>query len=72
MCYRQSEVEHLRSLCGELLSMEGVSQRWTDSVLSLATQVVNLVKPAVRECNDDMDIRQYVQVKKVSTKHYNE
>ncbi|XP_046687146.1 putative 1-phosphatidylinositol 3-phosphate 5-kinase, partial [Homalodisca vitripennis] len=58
--------QHLGVLVKQLLNSEGVAQSWADTVLPLAQQVVATVRPDPRSDTDDMDIRQYVQLKKVS------
>lgn len=60
--YRQLELNLLK----QLLNYEALSQSWVDIVLPLVTRIVETVKPNVKSDSDDMDIRQYVQFKKVA------
>ena len=53
-------------LVRQLLIKEDVSLSWAELVLQLACHVSEVVSPDVRTDNDDMDIRQYVQIKKVN------
>lgn len=57
---------HEEALLNQLLSAEGLSLSWSDIILPIIYRVVNSVRPDVRNDADDMDIRQYVQFKKVS------
>ncbi|KDR20319.1 1-phosphatidylinositol 3-phosphate 5-kinase isoform X2 [Zootermopsis nevadensis] len=57
--------QHMHNLLKQLLNLEGLSQSWIDIVVPLAQQIVDTVRPDVRNDADDMDIRQYVQFKKV-------
>ncbi|XP_023718004.1 1-phosphatidylinositol 3-phosphate 5-kinase isoform X3 [Cryptotermes secundus] len=57
--------QHEHSLLKQLLNSEGLSQSWVDIVVPIAQQIVDIVRPDVRYNADDMDIRQYVQFKKV-------
>jgi len=50
----------------QLLSGQGLSLSWADVLLPLVAGVARTVRPDVRESDDDMDIRQYVHVKKVA------
>nr|CAD7398245.1 unnamed protein product [Timema poppensis] len=57
--------QHESSLLKQLLNAEGLAQSWADIMLPLAEQIVDVVCPDVKNEVDDMDIRQYVQFKKV-------
>ncbi|XP_012269678.2 1-phosphatidylinositol 3-phosphate 5-kinase [Athalia rosae] len=57
--------QHEDSLVKQLLNKEGLSQSWSEMILPLAHQIVDQVKPNLNHDADDMDIRQYVQIKKV-------
>lgn len=57
--------QHLQNLLKQLLTSEGLSHSWGDIIIPLAKQVVDMVKPDLRCDTDDMDIRQYIQMKKV-------
>ncbi|XP_071447808.1 1-phosphatidylinositol 3-phosphate 5-kinase isoform X2 [Hetaerina americana] len=56
---------HHEALLRQLLVSEGLAQSWGDVVLPLVSQIVELVHPDVRSETYEMDIRQYVQFKKV-------
>ncbi|XP_077997927.1 1-phosphatidylinositol 3-phosphate 5-kinase-like [Glandiceps talaboti] len=56
---------HLVALLTQQLNAEGLCLSWADIVLPLVRKISELVKPDVRHDDDDMDIRQYVQFKKV-------
>nr|CAD7586825.1 unnamed protein product [Timema genevievae] len=60
-----SFTQHESSLLKQLLNAEGLAQSWADIMLPLAEQIVDVVCPDVKNEVDDMDIRQYVQFKKV-------
>jgi 1-phosphatidylinositol-3-phosphate 5-kinase len=65
MCSK-SQKEHLILLTNQLLAHEGLSsKKWADLLLSLAKRVTHVVRPDVKNDGDDMDIRKYVQIKKV-------
>ena len=53
------------SLTRQLLARMNVPQKWADTLRNIMRKVSQLVKPDVRNEGDSMDIRQYVQVKKV-------
>lgn len=55
----------MMSLVTQLLSSEGLSITWSDVILSLALNIAETVRPDVKHEGDDMDIRQYVHIKKV-------
>ncbi len=57
--------EHMTSLTNQMLSKEGLSLKWAETILSIIRKISAVVRPDVRHENDDMDIRQYVQIKKV-------
>ena len=57
--------EHLQALTRQLLSKEALSMKWADIILRTAQKISKQVRPNVKASQDDMDIRQYVQVKKV-------
>ncbi|XP_023248602.1 1-phosphatidylinositol 3-phosphate 5-kinase [Copidosoma floridanum] len=56
--------QHKDSLLKQLLNKEGLSQNWSKVVLQVAHQIVDHVRPDLHHDTDDMDIRQYVQIKK--------
>lgn len=59
--------EHLKMLVMQMLNKSGLSSKWSDTILNTAMKVGQMVRPEVclqREGNE-MDIRQYVRIKKV-------
>lgn len=58
------------ALLQQLLQNESLSSSWRDIIVSLVCQVVQTVRPDVKHQDDDMDIRQFVHIKKVSYCHY--
>ncbi|CAG0896870.1 unnamed protein product [Darwinula stevensoni] len=56
---------HEQALIHQLLEQEGLPTSWVSILSSLVHNVVDNVTPDVRHNNDDMDICQYVHVKKV-------
>lgn len=50
----------------QLLHKNGLSTKWADTILTTAQKVSQIVRPDVRRENDEMDIRHYVRIKKVS------
>jgi 1-phosphatidylinositol-3-phosphate 5-kinase len=65
VCYRKTHHDHLSSLTKQLLSDEGLSLSWESIILETANKISHFVKPDVRNEGDEMDIREYVQIKKV-------
>ncbi|XP_062390318.1 1-phosphatidylinositol 3-phosphate 5-kinase isoform X4 [Sardina pilchardus] len=57
---------HMMALLQQLLYSESLSLSWRDIIVPVVRQVVQTVRPDVRSCDDDMDIRQLVHIKKVS------
>ncbi|XP_020286766.1 1-phosphatidylinositol 3-phosphate 5-kinase isoform X2 [Pseudomyrmex gracilis] len=55
---------HEDSLIKQLLSKEGLSQTWSNTILSIAHQIVDYVRPDLNHDAENLDIRQYVQIKK--------
>jgi 1-phosphatidylinositol-3-phosphate 5-kinase len=63
--YRRSAYKaHEDSLIKQLLSKEGLSQTWSSTILSIAHQIVDHVRPDLNHDAENLDIRQYVQFKK--------
>ncbi|KAF5299848.1 hypothetical protein FQA39_LY11385 [Lamprigera yunnana] len=58
--------QHEENLLKQLLSLNGLSVSWTDIVLNLSHDIVNYVRPDKNHDAEDIDVRQYVQFKKVS------
>ncbi|XP_045909809.1 1-phosphatidylinositol 3-phosphate 5-kinase isoform X4 [Micropterus dolomieu] len=56
---------HMMSLLQQLLYSESLSLSWRDIIVPVVRQVVQTVRPDVRNCDDDMDIRQLVHIKKI-------
>lgn len=56
---------HMMALLQQLLYSESLSLSWRDIIVPVVRQVVQTVRPDVRNCDDDMDIRQLVHIKKV-------
>lgn len=56
--------QHEDSLVKHLLNKEGLSQSWSEVILQIAHQIVDQVRPDLNHDADDMDIRQYIQIKK--------
>lgn len=54
-----------QNLVHQLLSSEGLPLSWCDTILPIIQRVADTVRPDIKNDNDDMDIRQYVQIKKV-------
>ncbi|XP_038047871.1 1-phosphatidylinositol 3-phosphate 5-kinase-like [Patiria miniata] len=61
---RSTSSKTLVSLAEQQLRAEGLDLSWKDTILPLAQRICSLVKPDVMN-GDDMDIRQYVHIKKV-------
>ena len=55
----------MMALLQQLLYSESLSLSWRDIIVPVVRQVVQTVRPDVRSCDDDMDIRQLVHIKKV-------
>ncbi|XP_028924164.1 1-phosphatidylinositol 3-phosphate 5-kinase isoform X2 [Ornithorhynchus anatinus] len=56
---------HLMALLQQLLNSESLSLSWRDIIVPLVCQVVQTVRPDVKNRDDDMDIRQFVHIKKI-------
>uniref|UniRef100_A0A1A7YJS6 1-phosphatidylinositol 3-phosphate 5-kinase n=1 Tax=Iconisemion striatum TaxID=60296 RepID=A0A1A7YJS6_9TELE len=56
---------HMMALLQQLLFRESLSLSWRDIIVPVVRQVVQTVHPDVRNCDDDMDIRQLVHIKKI-------
>ncbi|XP_032663167.1 1-phosphatidylinositol 3-phosphate 5-kinase isoform X1 [Odontomachus brunneus] len=63
-CLTSAYKAHEDSLIKQLLSKEGLSQTWSNTILSVAHQIVDHVRPDLNHDADNLDIRQYVQFKK--------
>ncbi|XP_077175393.1 1-phosphatidylinositol 3-phosphate 5-kinase isoform X5 [Paroedura picta] len=56
---------HMLALLQQLLYNESLSLSWRDVIVPVICQVVQTVRPDVKNRDDDMDIRQFVHVKKI-------
>ncbi|KAM3862278.1 1-phosphatidylinositol 3-phosphate 5-kinase [Diretmus argenteus] len=56
---------HMMALLQQLLYNESLSLSWRDIIVPVVRQVVQTVRPDIRSCDDDMDIRQLVHIKKI-------
>nr|XP_046260042.1 1-phosphatidylinositol 3-phosphate 5-kinase isoform X2 [Scatophagus argus] len=56
---------HMMALLQQLLYSESLSLSWRDIIVPVVRQVVQTVRPDVRNNDDDMDIRQLVHIKKI-------
>ncbi|XP_032493002.1 1-phosphatidylinositol 3-phosphate 5-kinase isoform X8 [Phocoena sinus] len=56
---------HMMALLQQLLHSESLSPSWRDIIVSLVCQVVQTVRPDVKNRDDDMDVRQFVHIKKI-------
>lgn len=53
------------NLLEQLLKLHNLSFEWFDIILDLAWKACDLVKPDVKHDNDQMDIRNYLKIKKL-------
>ncbi|XP_051478838.1 1-phosphatidylinositol 3-phosphate 5-kinase isoform X5 [Apus apus] len=56
---------HMMALLQQLLYNESLSLSWRDIIVPVVCQVVQTVRPDVKNRDDDMDIRQFVHIKKI-------
>ncbi|KAL0116123.1 hypothetical protein PUN28_011173 [Cardiocondyla obscurior] len=63
-CLTSAYKAHEDSFIKQLLSKEGLSQTWSNTILSITHQIVDQVRPDLNHDADNLDIRQYVQFKK--------
>ncbi|XP_072434903.1 1-phosphatidylinositol 3-phosphate 5-kinase isoform X1 [Chiloscyllium punctatum] len=56
---------HMMALLQQLLYSESLSLSWRDIIVPVVLQVVQTVRPDVKNNDDDMDIRQFVHIKKI-------
>ncbi|XP_071531520.1 1-phosphatidylinositol 3-phosphate 5-kinase isoform X2 [Panulirus ornatus] len=56
---------HETALLCQLLDSGGLSSSWAEIILPIVHTVTDIIRPDVKNDSDDMDIRQYVQFKKV-------
>lgn len=57
--------EHIQRLMKQLLSWQGLSFSWADVLMPLVQSLAHTVRPDVRDDDDEMDIRQYIHIKKI-------
>ncbi|XP_074643443.1 1-phosphatidylinositol 3-phosphate 5-kinase-like isoform X3 [Tubulanus polymorphus] len=62
----KAHFDHMSMLTKQLLASQGLALSWTDLILQIVRRVCEFVSPDVKTDGDDMDIRQYVQVKKIA------
>lgn len=58
--------DHIQRLMKQLLSWQGLSFSWADILMPLVHNLAHTVRPDVRDDDDEMDIRHYIHIKKVS------
>ncbi|XP_068238143.1 1-phosphatidylinositol 3-phosphate 5-kinase isoform X3 [Palaemon carinicauda] len=56
---------HETALLCQLLDSGGLSPSWAETILPIVHTVTEIIRPDVKNDSDDMDIRQYIQFKKV-------
>ncbi|XP_069471711.1 1-phosphatidylinositol 3-phosphate 5-kinase isoform X3 [Ambystoma mexicanum] len=56
---------HMMALLQQLLYNESLSLSWKDVIVPVVCQVVQTVRPDVKNKDDDMDVRQFVHIKKI-------
>ncbi|XP_066965143.1 1-phosphatidylinositol 3-phosphate 5-kinase isoform X1 [Macrobrachium rosenbergii] len=56
---------HETALLCQLLDSGGLAPSWAETILPIVHTVTEIIRPDVKNDSDDMDIRQYVQFKKV-------
>ncbi|KAL1434106.1 hypothetical protein MTO96_011762 [Rhipicephalus appendiculatus] len=61
-----------KDLLNQLLAADGLPLPWAEVVLPIVHRVANIVTPDVKHLDDDMDIRQYVHIKKIPGGHRTE
>lgn len=61
-----------KDLLNQLLAADGLPLPWAEVVLPIVHKVANMVTPDVKHLDDDMDIRQYVHIKKIPGGHRSE
>lgn len=67
---RSANHNHMMALLQQLLYSESLSLSWRDIIVPVVRQIVQTVRPDVRSCDDDMDIRQLVHIKKVGSRFF--
>lgn len=57
--------DHVQRLMKQLLSWQSLSLSWAEVLMPLVISLVHTVRPDVRDDDDEMDLRQYVHLKKI-------
>ncbi|XP_025836877.1 1-phosphatidylinositol 3-phosphate 5-kinase isoform X2 [Agrilus planipennis] len=57
--------DHEETLAKQLLASESLSLSWWDTLKLLVHEVIDVIRPDKNHNADDIDIRQYVQIKKI-------
>lgn len=57
-CFSSAFEHHKQTLLRQMLNSEGISQSWSDVVLPIVENIVELVRPDMKNDIDEMDIRQ--------------
>ncbi|ELU02982.1 hypothetical protein CAPTEDRAFT_176607 [Capitella teleta] len=57
--------DHMIQLTNQLLQRAGLPLKWAETILPIVNDVTSVVQPNIRENGDSMDIRRYVQIKKI-------
>lgn len=60
MIFSSAFEHHKQSLLRQMLSVEGLSQSWSDTIQDVVSGVVDLVRPDMKNDEDEMDIRLWV------------
>lgn len=60
--HKQAQVDLLK----QLLKLKNLNSDWFDVIMPLVWKSVDLVRPDVKHDGDNMDIRKYIKIKKLS------
>ncbi|KAK6165394.1 hypothetical protein SNE40_022328 [Patella caerulea] len=69
---RTCHTDHWNAMAKQLLSQRGLSFHWEPIILTYVTKISHFVRPDIITDGDNLDIRQYLHVKKVPGGHKNE
>lgn len=58
-------IKHENDFLAQLLESMDLPLSWVDVILPIVHKVTEIVRPDVKHSDDDMDVRQYIQFKKV-------
>lgn len=58
--------QHEQNLLRQLLLSNGLSLSWSDVVISLCQDIINVIRPDKNHDAEDLDIRHYIKFKKLS------